>query len=211
MAVKAELELDDKKFKAGAKRASDDVNRLYRDINRGATTSAKSFSAISGSVATLATGLGIAAAAFVTLKRSFAESAQIETLKVQFEVLTGSVQRAEQHVRNLVEFAAYTPFEIKDISNASRILQSFGFYAFEAEEKLKTLGDISAITGKRLNELAVIYGQVAQEGKLTGERLRQFFEAGIPVSKELAKVLGVNEQALRKMVTEGRVGFKHVE
>ena len=49
------------------------------------------------------------------------------------------------------------------------------------------------------------------EGRVTGESLRQLTAHGIPILAQLAAQFGVNEQAVRKMVEEGQVGFPQLQ
>ena len=49
------------------------------------------------------------------------------------------------------------------------------------------------------------------KGRLQGEELLQFQERGIPLVAELAKQLGVQEDAIAGMVSKGKIGFKEVQ
>jgi len=54
---------------------------------------------------------------------------------------------------------------------------------------LKSLGDVSAGLSVPLERLALNYGQVIAQGRLTGRELRDFTIAGVPLLDELAKML----------------------
>lgn len=49
------------------------------------------------------------------------------------------------------------------------------------------------------------------QGKLTGVDLRDFLRAGVPLIQELAKNLNVSEMEIKKMVSQGKIGFADVE
>lgn len=150
---------------------------------------------------------GIAAAAGFALN----EARKIETLKTQFEVLTGSAAAASKIIKDLTEFSAKTPFQFEGIADASKQLLAFGFTADELPKKLQQIGDVASATGKPIEDIATIFGQVAAAGKLTGERLLQFQERAIPVGKAIAETMGVSETAVRKLVSEGKVSFSIFE
>lgn len=132
---------------------------------------------------------------------------EIETLKTQFEVLTGSVGLANKAVRDLQEFAASTPFQFKDLAKSEQRLLSFGFTLEETQDRMGDIGDVAAASGADISELALIFGQVKAASKLTGERLLQFQERAIPIGPALAKTMGVAESSIKDLVSEGKVSF----
>lgn len=136
---------------------------------------------------------------------------EIETLKTQFEVLTGSVGLANKAVADLQQFAASTPFQFKDLAKSQQRLLSFGFTLEETQERMKDIGDVSAASGADISELSLIFGQVRAAGKLTGERLLQFQERAIPIGPALAKSLGVAESSIKDLVSNGKVDFETFE
>ncbi len=135
------------------------------------------------------------------------EAAKFEQIQVQFEVLTGSVEAATKSVAELSAFAARTPFQFENIAKAGQQLLAFGFSTDQLIPLLGSLGDVSAATGSDLNEVGLIFGQVAAAGKLTGERFLQFQERAIPIGPAIAKTMGVAENAVRGLVSEGKVSF----
>jgi tape measure domain-containing protein len=156
-------------------------------------------------------GVGAAFAAIQFTKASVSAAAEVEQIATSFEVLTGSARAAGLVLKDLQEFAAKTPFRLDEISKSSKALLSFGFSANEVKERLREIGNVSAGTGARLQEVAFVFGQVASEGRLTGERYRQFFERAIPITKALAEELGIAESQVKKFVEEGKVGFPVVQ
>ncbi len=133
------------------------------------------------------------------------EAKKIETFTTQFSTLTGSVELAEQQIRQLQEFAASTPFQFEGIAESAKVLLAFGFQVDETQELLRQLGDVSAVSGKPLKELAVIFGQVEATGKLTAERLNQLVESGVNIGPAIAQILNISEESVRAAVTAGQV------
>jgi len=139
------------------------------------------------------------------------EAAKFEKITTQFETLTGSASEATRVVKDLQDFTAKTPFQFESVAKAGQQLLAFGFGIDEVKGKLQEIGDVSSASGKDISELAVIYGQVASQSKLTGERLNQIVEAGIPIGPALAKTMGVAEKSIRNLVSRGEVDFKTFE
>lgn len=158
---------------------------------------------------TLKSAAKISTAAFVGFGAAIggvvAQSAKSETIRTQFEVLTGSVDVAKKAMVDLQNFSASTPFQFGDIAKAGQKLLGFGFSVDELQTKLREVGDVSAAVGADLGELTLIVGQVAAAGKLTGERLLQMQERAIPIGPAIAKTMGVAESSVRDLVSAGKV------
>lgn len=195
MTTKIEVEVGAKRrFKAdvdGIKKATKDIEDSLSNV---ATKAGVAFAAFSG-------GIGLA----------INEASKIESVTTRFEVLTGSVSTATKTIKQLQDFSARTPFSFEGISNAGAQLLSFGVEAENLVPRLQRIGDVAAASGSDLNEISLIFGQVAAAGKLTGERLLQFQERAIPIGPALAKTLGVAESSVRDLVSSGQVSFKDFE
>jgi len=155
---------------------------------------------------------GIAFAGFgAAIGGAIAQAAKFEDIGVQFEVLTGNVEVANGALKELQDFSAGTPFQFASIANAGKQLLGFGFEVDELNTKLTEIGNVAAASGKSIDEISLIFGQVAAAGKLTGERLLQFQERAIPIGPAIAKTLGVAETAVKDLVTKGVVDFATFE
>lgn len=185
---------DVKNYKA----ALEEVKGETKDLEEGLTSVAKT-SAIAFA------GMGAAIVGAV------GEAAKIETMTTQFEVLTGSVDTATGLIKDLQKFSASTPFQLNGIAKASQVLLGFGFTADSITDKMRKIGDVASASGKPIQDIAMIYGQVAAAGKLTGERLLQLQERAIPIGPALAKTMGVAETSIRDMVSKGKVDLATFE
>lgn len=155
---------------------------------------------IAGSAAAL---LGLAAA-------GTAAAAEMQTLNLQFEVLTGSSAAASTMLGELKQLAADTPLGLQEVSQAAKTLLAMGEERSTVVSELEMLGNVASITGQPLNELAQVFGQVMQAGRLTGNELRQFNERGIPLLTTLADMMGVSTTSIRAMVEAGEIGSDKV-
>lgn len=174
-----------------------------------ATTGASALqSAIAGiSFAGLAMG-AMKAASMVTsmAKAAVSAAADLETYNVRFEVLLGSAEKAQQHVSNLTQFAAETPFEMEGISKASATLLAFGVEARDSMAVLKMLGDVAAGSGASIEELARIYGKVTTAGKMDTADINQLGDRGLNVRAMLAARDGLSMDAVRRKISSGGYG-----
>lgn len=138
-------------------------------------------------------------------------ASDFEQLEVSFTTMLGSAEKANSLIRDMFQFAAKTPFEIKNIGPVTKQLLAVGIEQEKIIDTLKALGDISAGLGVPLQRLALNYGQVRTQGKLTGRELRDFAVAGVPLVEELTKVTGKQREEVLKMISAGEVTFDIVE
>ena len=135
-------------------------------------------------------------------------AADFERVSLQFGVMLGRTQ-GSQMIKDLQQFSKATPFQFGGLAASTRTLLAFGVAQEDVMGSLKMLGDVSAGTGKNLNELAVIFGQIRGMGRLQGQDFLQLVNAGFPVS-EIAKVMQTDMKGLKDLMAEGRVPFEAV-
>ena len=136
---------------------------------------------------------------------SIKSAAGLEKMRVKFTTLTGSAQAANKHIEELRDFATKTPFQLDQLADSSAVLQSFGTDVGDVQGRLREIGDVAAATGQPIKDLAIIYGQVGAAGKLTGERLLQLQERGVPILSALAEKMNTTKGAVREMITAGKI------
>lgn len=73
---------------------------------------------------------------------------------------------------------------------------------------LKAVAGMATISGRNMEDVGLIFGKVAAQGKLQGDELTQFAESGINATAELAKHLGKTQSEVREMVTNGEIDFQ---
>lgn len=185
---------DSKQLASEYKKVAKQTEDLERQIGTATKASAAAFVGFAGAI-------GLAAN----------EAAKLETIGVQFEVLTGNAELAKQTVKELTDFAAKTPFQFKDVAKAGQQLLGFGFEAESLQDKLRGIGDVAAAVGAPMKDLTLIFGQVKAAGKLTGERLLQLQERAVPIGPALAKSMGVAEESIKDLVSKGQVDFATFE
>lgn len=136
---------------------------------------------------------------------------EFEQLDIAFQTIVGDTDRAKQLVEDMHAFAKVTPFEIKEIGPTVKMLLAMGASVDEVLDELKMLGDVSAGLGVPISRLALNFGQVRAQSKLTGRELRDFAIAGVPILSELAKMLNKSEAAITDMISAGEIGFPEVK
>lgn len=136
---------------------------------------------------------------------------EFQKTEIALETMLGSSEKAKSLLKDMVNLAAKTPFSLQDITEGTKQLLAFKVPANEVVDTLTRLGNIAAGLSIPLGRIQLVFGQVRAKGKLMGDDLRQFTEAGIPMVAELAKKFGVAESAIYDMVSAGKVGFNDVK
>lgn len=131
--------------------------------------------------------------------------AQTEQTTVAFKVLVGSESRAVKLLKQINDYAAATPFSTIDLEKASQTMLNFGVNSKDVMTNLKRLGDISMGSAEKLGSLSLVYGQVSAAGRLQGQDLLQFINAGFNPLKELAKMTGKSYKDLQEMMKKGEI------
>lgn len=75
------------------------------------------------------------------------------------------------------------------------------------EPTLRAIAGVAAQTGGSFQSVANIFETVAGNGRLMGEQLLQFSDAGVNAAAVLAKSMGISEASVRTMVSQGKISF----
>jgi len=191
-AVKAQI--------AGVGKATEDATKKVTLLQRTLAGAAAAFG-----------GVQVAAAAIDFGRGAIKAVADYESLGISFETFLGSADKAKQVLADLEKFSVATPFTPEQVNNAGKALLAFGEPVEQLQGTLQKIGDVSSATGKDFNELAVIYGKARVAGTLYAEDINQLTEAGVPIIQEFAKELGVSEDQVKKLGSEGKISFATFE
>jgi tape measure domain-containing protein len=134
-----------------------------------------------------------------------------EQLEISFEVLTGGLAPARKALGDIRELAENTPLRFTDLAGAGRNLLAFGESADQLPSTLRRIGDVSSAIQAPIGEIAEIYGKARVQGQLFAEDINQLTGRGIPIISEFADILGVMPDQVKKMASEGQIGFPLLE
>ena len=199
--------LNDESLQQGLQRSRES----FRSLGETANAELQSMDGFMAKAAQTAAGLFAAdklkdfASAIATARGEY------QQLEIAFETMLGSKSQADALMTQLIDTAATTPFEMKEIAEASKMLLAYGMAADEVNGTLIRLGDIAAGLSIPIKDLAFLYGTTMVQGRLYTQDLNQFLGRGIPLADELAKQFGKNKSEVKKLVEEGKIGFPEVQ
>ena len=199
--------LNDESLQQGLQRSRES----FRSLGESANAELQSMDGFMAKAAQTAAGLFAAdklkdfASAIATVRGEY------QQLEIAFETMLGSKSQADALMAQLIDTAATTPFEMKEIAESSKMLLAYGMAADEVNGTLIRLGDIAAGLSIPIKDLAFLYGTTMVQGRLYTQDLNQFLGRGIPLADELAKQFGKNKSEVKKLVEEGKIGFPEVQ
>lgn len=176
-----------------AKREVDETNKIMRTLGAG-LGAYFSFQAIKGFGQELINVRG-----------------EFQQMGIALETMLGNKDKADRLMSQVVELSAKTPFSLTQVGQAAKQLLAYQVAQEDVIDTTTRLGNVAAGLSVPLDRLIMAYGQVKAKGKLMGDDLRQFTEAGIPMVSELANAFGVTQAEVYKLVETGKVGFEDVQ
>lgn len=209
------LQADEGNVLGVARRTSQQLDEISR---KAASTGARlreafSFSNFKGSLMSLP-GMEFLTNPYILISAGVgavtAIGAQAEQTSVAFTTLVGSEEKAAGILKEINDFAANTPYGNLDLTDNAKTMLNFGVQADKVNGYLRQLGDIAAGDKNKLGSLSLVFGQVASAGKMSGQDLLQFINAGFNPLKELEKMTGKTYAELQDMMSKGQIGFDAV-
>lgn len=204
--------------------AMNKLNRLSNQLSQLASNTQRSGSQISGSMGDASkmisqafgamgvalTTAGITSAIVGIGKAALTTAAELEQIKVSFEVFTGSAATANEMLGLLKNQALKSPMQFQDITKGAQTLLQYGLTAQQVVPVTRMLGDISGGNADRFQRLSLAFGQVNAAGRLMGQEARQMINAGFNPLKAISDSTGVSMAVLTQRMHDGQISVKDV-
>ncbi len=197
---------------------TDKVARSFSDVEKASNEAAKAVASSSVSWQDMAKGVFTGEAALKALERAFGavksvamgainEAARVESLTTSFEVMSGSAEKGRAALQQLQQIAVANPvLGLEQVQEGGRRLLAMGTSIEQVAPQMQMLGDIAGGVGAdKLPQLVTAFGQVQTKGKLMGQEIMQFAEAGVPLVEELAKSFGKTKEEIIDMSQKGQI------
>lgn len=136
---------------------------------------------------------------------------KMQQLQVALSTILQDKSKADQLIAEIVQFAAKTPFNLDDVATGAKQLLAYGSSADNVVKELSMLGDVASGLQIPLGSLIYLYGTLRVQGRAYWRDIQQFQGRGVNIVEEMAKNLGVAQDQIKKLVEEGKIGFKDVE
>lgn len=199
------LDINATKFTEKINKARNKVGNFVADINASSNSIKTSFSSIGKSITgfalkgILGLGAGIATATGFAVKGA----SDLQNMRSSFDVLLGSAKEGQKLFKKLQNFALVSPFSLDVLSKSSQTMLGFGVNIKDVNKVLPVLGDISLGNSERLEQLSLAFAQVSSTGRLTGQDLLQFINAGFNPLESISKKTGKSIKQLKEEMGKG--------
>ena len=128
--------------------------------------------------------------------------AQFELQNIALRSIIQNKEKADQIFAEVQQLALKSPFSIMELNKFTKQMAAYGVEADKLVGTTKRLADVSAGLGVDMGRLILAYGQVKTANYLRATEVRQFTEAGLNITQELANYF---TELNGKMVTAGDV------
>ncbi|NOS94535.1 MAG: tape measure protein [Cyclobacteriaceae bacterium] len=134
---------------------------------------------------------------------------QGQARSTSFEVMAGKRDGGQLN-NDLTKFAQDSIYGNELYQNAQTML-AFGAAAKEIMPDLRMLGDVAMGNKEKLGSLTLAFSQTRAAGKLTGQEVLQFVNAGFNPLQIIAEKTGTSMGVLRKQMEAGQISFQMVK
>lgn len=166
---------------------------------------------VGGGLTSMLGGLAAGAGAYQLGSMAIGGAATREQQQISFEVMTGSKSAGNKMLGDIVKMGANTPYESNDLIKNAEMLKAFGLANDKVLPSLMMMGDVARGNADKLGNLTLAFAQVNSAGKLTGQDLLQFINAGFNPLNEISKQTGLSMADLREKMEKGAISAKMIE
>lgn len=121
---------------------------------------------------------------------------QYELLERSIGAVLNDFEKGSQIFREQQTLALKSPFTVIDLASTTKMLAAYNFEAEELVDVSKRIADISAALGVPMERLTYNLGQIRAQTVLTARDARDFANAGLSITSELAKIYTEQEQRI---------------
>lgn len=197
-----------------AKDLGSSLDKAGSDGKAGLDKAATSSDSLQKSILTSVVKVVSLKAAFDGIKGalSFAikSASDMEMLRSSLDTLTGSAESGASVFQRLADFAAKTPFETRDLADATKTMLSFGISSEDALKNLRILGDVSLGNKEKLGTLTLAFSQIQSTGRLMGQDLLQLINAGFNPLQIISEKTGKSMATLKDEMAAGKISAEQV-
>lgn len=215
---------DEKKQMTVILRAKNRTRRAFRSMKKtgkqSIETLKRGFQILKGAVLAFATA--ILASGVVALKKMIGmtkrllqgavdTASQFEVFRMQFNVLTGSVEDGGKAFEELWDTARKLPYTIDEITAGAKQLQAWGVMGMSnIQESMMGVADASALAGTNIERMSVVIGRAWQQGRFLtrgpGALLRGIMKTKMGIEDITELSLPEFQRALKDLLTNPEYG-----
>lgn len=133
-----------------------------------------------------------------------------QKLATDLGTLLGDDRAGEAFAGRIRAYAGATPYSQRDLAGTAKMLVQYGAGVEETEKYMRQLGDVALGSSQQMQSLGLVLAQVRSQGKLMGQDLMQFINAGFNPLSEISRTTGRSMAELRDDMSKGKISFEMV-
>ena len=134
-----------------------------------------------------------------------------EKTATAFNVLVGNEAKAAKMLGEINKYADETLWDRAGTQEAAKTMLGFGVSTESVVKDLKMLGDVAMGDKNKLQQLALVFGQISAAGKLQGQDLLQLINAGYNPLLDISALTGKSVATLKDEMSKGLITFDMVQ
>ncbi len=179
----------------------DKSNKSIRNTGTSAKTAQSGVKGLVGALKPLLAALAVVGSArFV-----FVKTAELESQRKSLKVLTGSLEKTNQIIKEMQDFGAVTPFTSSQLIEITKRMKAFGVETEKVTDMTRRIADIAGTAGADIDSVSLAIGKVVAKNKFQQEENIMLLEKGINVTEELQRMTGMSAEALADAMSDGAI------
>ncbi|QBP31695.1 tape measure protein [Mycobacterium phage Piper2020] len=155
-----------------------------------------------------AAATGIIGAGAVALFKGFDRYKSLDATSHRLAAMGNSAEQVKTIMSDINEVVVGTPIALDEAAKAATQFLAGGVkQGRPLQAALTAIADAAGASGQKFGDLAVIFNQVFNKGKLQSEEMLQLNERGINVQAALQKEFGLTSAEIQKMSQDGTISF----
>lgn len=139
------------------------------------------------------------------------QSDNFRAMREEFGIMLGDMDAGRGLFNELQEFNFWTPFDMEQTSQATKVLMAAKVPLSEITDYLTRFGDISQGNGQKFQSFINAFSKASAKGSADMEILNVYLDQGIQILDELGKQFGVTSGEVIKMASNGQISFQQFD
>lgn len=200
--------------KESIKSVQSEAKRAATELNNFSTAGSSSINSLVkeiGNLATVAAAVSFDKWALNLAGGALSASTSFRAAKEDFGIMLGDMQAGAGLFAELQEFNFWTPFDMDQTAQATKVLMSAKVPLEQITEYLTRFGDISQGNSQRFQSFINAFSKASAKGKADMEVLNVYIDQGVQILDALGQQMGVTSAEIVDMASKGKISFQDLD
>ncbi len=124
--------------------------------------------------------------------------------------MLSSESKGEALFESIKNFGINTPYQAENMLNSAKQMLAYGVSDANIMNDIRMIGEVAMGNQAKFDSLTYVYAQTQSAGRLNGQDLRQYTEAGFNPLKVLAEESGKTLEEMRDEMSKGLISAEDV-